>query len=282
MTTEATRTDTQAAIDAGAAQMDIRRRISEVDGVPVAISIDGEQVGVEVLQDVLDAKAAQAPQPHRKVGVAIHHDLDSFILHINRNKTPTSTIWANVKTDRIEAVYDFHGPTGEPAGWGKHRAQYVMPKSPEWLAWSSKAGETMTQEGFALLLESRMDDMVPGDGLMAPVDMLTMARSLQIYTKGTFVKKIDQTTGQYTLQCKEEHTEESTKIPKAFGLALRVYDGGAQYRVEARIQFRVNRGAPTFEFTLHRADELVLDAFRDVRVRLAAETDLPGFAGTPE
>ena len=222
--------DIKAAIEAGIAQVDVNKRIGVVNGIPIAMIGDGGITKIVVLKDVLQAQCDQADHPAAKHGTATLHDLDSFIAHIQRNKTKTSTLWANILTGSIDAIYDFHGESGKPAEWGRHRAVYVMPKSPEWVAWKKHADDWMTQEEFSELLESRMDDLVDGGGLPAPVELLEVARNLQIHTKGQFLKKIHPETGQYTLICKEEHTEDSTKIPGGFFPAV----GGAPRSVRVR------------------------------------------------
>jgi uncharacterized protein YfdQ (DUF2303 family) len=236
------------------------------------------------MKDVLAELDRRRANPVRRSGTTSHDELMSFIDHVNRNKVESrTTIWADTSNTTFTAIYNDHdtGGSEDKAGWRDHRAVYTCPLSPEWIQWNDKADEWLTQEDFAQWLEERMEDLAAGiDNLCpAPVELLEMARNLQIYTEGTFQKKIDPATGQYSMVCKEEHRSDSTKIYRNFAAGLRIFDGGEKYRVEMRIKFNLKNGRPYFMFTVHRSSELVADAFGEMRETIYANTELPVFAG---
>lgn len=275
-------TNTQAAVEAGRRSADVKLRTSSIEGVPIGLFVSGDEERVIALKDVVELQESLQPVPSRKVGIAQLTELESFIAHVNRNKQSESTIWADSAAGRITAIYDFHGPADEDPGWAYHRAIYMMPFSPEWLLWTAMSDKEMGQEELAGLLEDHAENLAKIDGLASALEMIEMARSLQIYIKGHFAKTIHPETGQYSLVCKEEHAEGSTKIPRAFGLGLRIYEGGEIYQVEARLRFRMREGRPRFSFAIHRQVELVRDAFLAVQKRVEDETELPVFAGRSE
>lgn len=271
------------AIDAGQKLAAADYRITYVgkgDNVVPVVTHDGDR-RIVLARDVLDALDQRASAPRRLQGTSEHHELDSFIEHIGRFKADHSVVWADRKSVRIMAIYDY-ASNGDPR-WAGHRAAYTCPLAPEWVAWVGKEGEGMTQDAFANFIEEHQHDIVGGDknGPTA-MDMLELARNLQIHIKGEFRKVIDPTTGTGALVVREEHGEQSTKIPKSFRLALRVFEGGVQYAVEARIRFTLQNGRAFFGYVLHRREETVRDAFNEVIAKVRSSTGLPVYMGRPE
>jgi uncharacterized protein YfdQ (DUF2303 family) len=269
---------------AGAAAVGIEDRLKIVDvgnGARVAVAV-GNGGRPFVLESVTTRLRDAAPAPPRRTGNATLHEVESFIAYVNRYKIQgQTTLWADAKAFTMAAVLD-DAPEGADitkAGWCEHRARYICPRSPEWIAWTGLEGKALRQEAFAQLLEDRLEELTSGDGFPAPAEMLSMARSLTINVQGKFRRQIDPTTGTGILQHENEHGAGSTKIPRAFLLALRVFDGGATYRVEARIRFSLTAEGPTFSFNLHRREVIERDAFGEVRERVGSATGLVVFAG---
>ena len=282
--------DTQAAVEAGAAAAKLSDRMatvtldtsSPVPSVPlVLIGSDQQLVVPRELLDVLDSRAAA---PRRRKGTATHLTLKSFIAHTLRMANGHSTVWANPSGFELQAVFDYHpSNTKVDAAWGQHRAQYTCPRSPEWQLWSKAEGRDFSQDEFAQLIEDQAEQIVGGEGYPTSAELLEMALDLRVHSKGQFQRKVDPTTGQYALVCKDEHEQQSsTKIPRAFRLGLRVFDGGDVYSVEARVRFRLHNSTPVFSFQLHRRAEIERDAFSAVTAQVAEETKLPVFVGQPE
>lgn len=253
-------------------------RYYDADGIPLTVGNDGQ---LRVMESLHALMVCADPNPARREGVSHHTELESFIEHVNRMKEKRTTIWADVDRCLFTSIYNYDPAGAEPseAGWGDHQAKYICPLSPEWKAWTVKQGKWMSQNDFAQWIDSRFEDMTGAPDMPKPIDLLEMSRNLQIFTKGTHTKKVDPTTGQYALVCKEEHTSDSTKIPRAFMTGLRVFEGGEIYGTEIRLQFRMTEGKAMFCFSVHRHEELKRDAFSEMRTTVAAETDRPVFAG---
>lgn len=271
----------KAAFQCGVDATTIENRTKIIDDIPVAVI--GPKQRITVLDDVITLKENRAEKPRRRQGTATHRELASFIAHVNRFKSEHSTIWANIDRMRVTAVLNYH--PADDVAWCDHRSTYQCPRSEPWKVWSKKEGTWFRQASFADWVEERFDDITSGtkeEGFPAPLDLLAMARNLQIFTQGTFKRKIDQTTGERELVCTQEHSENSTKIPQAFLLQLPVFEAGTVYRIEARIRFRLRDGVAEFSYRLHRRTEIERDAFGDVRDQIGKETNLPLFAGAPE
>lgn len=261
----------QIAVDAGS-------RFYECEGIPLTVSSDGRLKVMEELKDFIEEGREN---PSRRMGTSHHTELGSFVNHVNRMKEERTTIWADVDKCLFTAIYNYDPAGAKPveAGWCDHQAKYLCPLAPEWRAWIKQQDVWMSQDEFAQWIDSRMEDLIESPDKPKPIELLEMSRNLQIFTKGTHTKKIDPTTGQYALVCKEEHTSESTKIPRAFMTALRIFEGGEQYGTEIRLQFRMTNGRAMFCFAVHRHAELQRDAFGEMRDVIQSKTERPVFAG---
>lgn len=268
----------RAVIDTAQEAVRVSNRIGLIGDVPFVVLHESERA--HILSDALRLSMEQEPQPQRMRGQATHHELESFQDYVNAHKTSATVVWANWETTTVFAVFNHHEGSESP-GWGDFSAKYVCPKSPEWKAWRGAEDVLMSGEQFADFIDGHQDDLVTGDGLPAPVDIMQMARNLQVHTRGTFIRKVDPHTGEYEMLSKQEHDERTTKIPRKFGLALRVFVGGDQYAIEARVRFKVREGKPLFAFSLHRADEVAMDAFGDIRKSVAEKCAVPVYAGIP-
>lgn len=290
--------DTAAAIEAGRESIDIERRtgvfdVADIDAGRLPIRLRSDRDGstdVLVAKDVLEVADARAVRPRRTVGTRVIAELASFIAYVNRQKVDESAIWAEVSTFRLTAVINEDVPNSEDdgpgaAGWRDHRAVYGCPLSPEWTAWRSMDGKAMRQDAFGDWIEQRLEDLSKGaepGQYPKPVELLKIARDLQVVTKGTYSRQFDPVTGSGHLICKTENEAiTSTVIPRAFAIAVPIFQGGDRYAIEARIRMVVQDGQPAFTYNLHRRAETELDAFEGVRKAAAEGTGLPVFAGTP-
>lgn len=279
--------DIAAAVQAGRDAATADLRVTDVDvlgqTIPVCVNHNGD---VFAMEGVIAQAERLAPAPARRKLALTFTEVASFVAYVNRFKHATRTaIYADVQRKQLTAViddFDEGGLKGNGgAAWREHRAAYSCPLAPEWLLFKQHANKAMSQGAFGDFIEANMEYLTSGDGFPAPGDVLLMARSLVINTKGTFTRKIDRTSGNGTLICTTDHGDESTKIPRAFLLALRVFEGGDARMVEARLQFTMEGNSPAFTFVLHRVTEHEAEAFAEVRGIVEASTGCPLFAGTP-
>lgn len=254
--------------------------IAETDPTHVPVFVDGSGQ-VRFAREVADAIASARTAPPRRSGNLWLTELDSFIGAVNRWKTKNTVVLADSKSFGLTAVYNAapEGGDASAAGWGDDLAHYTCPRSDEWKAWTEREGKPMNQEAFANFVDERLADLTSSKGYPAPLEVLEMARNLLVRQQGTFQRTIDPTTGTGTLICKTEHGAESTKIHRAFMLALSVFEGGQKYGVEARVRFSLSEGRAAFAFDLHRRGEIERDAFGDVRKAVVDGCTVPVLAG---
>lgn len=283
------------ALEAARSGVTVDSRITEIEhpddeGTAVVVVSNTDSDGntsVEVASDIMAALDSRLPAPRRRAGVVQLTEVASLIEHVKRYGDESTVIYANTKALAFAVVYDENpaGPAGGKIGsgtaWREFRATYACPRSPEWIAWTGSSDAAMRQEQFADFLEQRLEDMAAAEGFPKPIELLTIARQLHIKTKGEFRREVNPTNGDNILVCKTETETGSTQIPRAFALAIPVFEGGARYHVEARIRFALVGGVPQFSYTLHRRAEIERDAFDEVRSRIASETGRLVLAGSP-
>lgn len=271
----------------------INERIDEVEHpdnpsikVPVILTTAGNDAGnletsVHLADEILAELDKRMPGPRRRDGVVTLTEVGSLVDYMKRYQTTNAVVYANTKGFTFVVVFDEHPAGPEGTAWRQHRANYTCPRSPEWIAWSERDGKQMKQEEFADFLESRLEDMTGAEGLPKPVEVLAIARQLHIRTTGTYQREIDPRSGDSILVNKTETTKDSTQIPRAFAIAIPVFESGERYQVEARVRFSLSNGVPLFSYTLHRRAEIERDAFDGVRTVIGQATGTLMLAGTP-
>jgi uncharacterized protein YfdQ (DUF2303 family) len=286
MDTSENHTDTSAAIDAALAATEITKRIATVEGDHglIHVAVDGEG-NVRVLQDVHDLDDERAPSPPRRKGTLQLDELDSYVEYVNRYKGEDAVAWADADRFAVTTVFNEHPPGSElqNAGFRDHRAIYTCPRSQEWIDWTSKDGKAMSQAAFGDWIEAHLDDLAGPNASLPdfpqPTQVLEMARKLSIITGSKYKREINPTTGEGTLVAQQEHTQESTKIPRAFLLKIPVFQGGTAYYVEARVRFALNDQGPSFTYLMHNRLLIERDAFGEVRAAVASRCSVPVLAG---
>ena len=294
------KSEVQAAIDALDTHLEAQHRITHEGEIPIAVVPAGAKL--EVLTNVLATQDERAAAPRARRGTANHLELTSFNAHVNRFKDGDSVVFADPTKGSLVAVFDYHragpppktggGVDGEGPGaarWGRHRATYSCPHSKEWKLWVEHNEEEMTQDEFGDFIDANMKDLVTPDAngaintdFASPTTILTAARKLTIVLEGQYKREFNETTGETNLICQTTHGPNSTKIPRAFGIGIPVYEGGDRWVVEVRVRFSLNGGHPKFLYSLHEIDRIEREAFLEVRTKVAKETSLPVFVGAPE
>lgn len=282
--------DVAAALEAGIAIAKIEDRTNfhdDTTGIPYVLV--PKDMRLEVPKAAIELSDARAATPRARMGTAQHDELDSFIAHVNRFKDNASAIFADIQAVRLTAVLDYHpsGPSG--ARWGRHRSVYRCPLSRPWQRWLAQNEKPFTQDAFGEFIDQNLADISNpnaaggvSDDVAQPAALVEMARNLIVRTKGEFSRHVNVTTGEASLISKLENESTSTKIPRAFVLGIPVFEGGTLYAVEARVRFAMREGKPSFAYSLYQHEKVLKDAFGEVRAKVAADTSLPVFAGSPE
>jgi len=281
----------------------VRAHIAPID-MAIEYGTDGSASVIAVptgmkLQSIKPFLDEYRTAPERKKGIAKLTELDSFVGHVIRTKDEGSALFASRKDTSIQCVYDYNMPEGDPR-YGEHRASYAFPNSEEWKAWTAINGKTMSMDDFARFTEDRIADLATPERMSeksaetfalmqatpeSPVAILQLSRGLSINVDRQVENRGNLQSGEGSIAFKETHSDETgkpLKVPGAFLLNLRVFEGGSVYEIAARLRYRVKNSAITWTVDLYRLDRVLDDAFRGACEMAREQTDLPLFYGAPE
>ena len=159
---------------------------------------DGDWTHVEVTQP-----NAIAPIAPKIITQAVKvQDVDSLMNYVNRFKNPDSALFADISSNTILGVIDYHTAANMPAGevgtpptavpearHTKHTASLTLPHSIEWATWMAIDGRLMSHLDFSNHLEENSMDILPlgtmhdrlGEIIEdAPTTILELCRELQV------------------------------------------------------------------------------------------------------
>jgi hypothetical protein len=282
-----------------------------IDGVPASIPVGlvrGTSPNVLSLAYLFEAYRTR---PEAKTGTAKALTLATFIDLANRYKTPYSAVFADTdwRKPSFQAVIDYHEPNvtsdgeapvilgGQPDNL-RHRIRYEFPLSEEWKAWMAIAGKGLGQGDFASFIEDHIAELVsPFDAeridlernfqttVATPAELMKLSRGLQVNV-GTEVKNaITLQSGEGQITWAETHSDAAgkpLKVPGVFLLSVAPFFMGEVIRLPVRLRYRADSGKLIWSIIPYRPDLHVTERVRGDLDKVAAETGLPTFEGSPE
>jgi len=246
-------------------------------GVPFVVVPEGCKV--ESLAGLIFNEYAE--RPVRKTGTITVLDAPSFCEYFTHFSDSFSRVFADETKAKVLAVLDYHGAGDNAPRWGKHRLDWTLRKSPEWIRWTAVSGEKMSQVEFAEFLEDNAVDVVDPNA----ATMLEVARTLTAKAEVDFASAIRTANGGITLRYSEQvkgtYGSGDIEVPEQFSIAVPVFVGGDRARLVARLRYRIAGGKLTFWFDLLRADAAERAAFQGVRQYIADELKVVIINGVP-
>lgn len=228
---------------------------------------------VSSLKEYLDE---YLPKPERKKGTAILTTLNSFMLHVKREKLTNTAVFVDDRdklSPKMIAVYDYNEAGTGDAQFGQHRAIYPFPTSEEWRAWMSITDKPLSQEKFAEFLEERLVDVVDPTKasdlsaaikhitdldlkLATPNQLLELSRGLQINVESKVVSQVNLASGEKAVSFEEKHDVpgKQMKVPGGFAIGIPVFDAGDVYPIAVRLRYRMDGGKLIWRLVPHRPD----------------------------
>ena len=232
------------------------------------------------------------PQPMRKKGTVNLDDIESYIGYINRHKSLESTV-IYVIADYVSGTVAFkciindheaHLGTVPTQEWKDFVALYQPRKSVEWDRWTNKDKEPFSQFEFALFIEDNLQDIAAVEGMPTAQQLLEMATKFQATMDMRYKSNIRTQSGGVNLTFVNDddaQTVESMKLFEKISIGIPVFWGGAAYRIDARLRYRVKDGCLKFWYELIRADKVMEDATKTMIEKIKADTGVPLFFGRP-
>jgi len=261
--------DTQSAIDAGMALSKVQQ--VEPEGAPfVIIPENGKLVTVGHL----------LPEPQRIVQQPQFYTLESFIRYVDEFKTAETAIFCMVGDvgGSLTAYLDYHGV--EAPSWSSHTAHYECPLSPEWRVWTSHNTLRMPQCTFADFIESNLIDITEPAGAV----MLEIAQTLSAIQSCDFMSGVRSDNGNQRLRYIQNTAATGGKngeleVPAIFKITVPCFVGGINYKVEARLKYRITGKEVAFWYELVRPHRVIEDAVKTVIQEVKSKTTINPFMG---
>lgn len=241
-------------------------------------------------------------KPDRRTGTEQADRLVSFIDLVNRFKSADSAIFAKGEITgskllaSLTAILDYHaiGADNKAASYKAHRVSYKFPISKEFEFWFKHNGELMDQEGFALMLEERINEMVSASEeernaianltpkFADPLEILKLSRDLVVYSSEKLQQSTKLSSGERTVKFTAEHADADGKplsIPDFFVLNIPVFAGEAATRVLVRMRYRKAGEKVLWAYDIYRVDMVFEAAFDAAVDKVKKETEVALFMG---
>lgn len=256
----------------------------EILGVPIAMMPKGYS---------LIEQGHLMPQPSRKSGTVVLHDVDSFIAFSKRQGSLTSSsIYLDVNYRQLKikatAIFNDHTDGLGDAGWRDHRAVFEPIVSGEWDAWIKNSGQAMGQDEFANFIEANIADITspPESGLPTGADMLTFVTALEETRKVKYGSAVNLQNGMVQIEFTEDNDagqKGKLNLFREFAIGIRPFFNGAGYEMRAFLRYRIDRNTAQIKFwyELKRPDKVLEDASKKVIEAIRTQTGMPVFFATP-
>lgn len=223
--------------------------------------------------------------PTRKRGKVTMNDAASFVDYFNLHDNE-SRIYGQVTPPKFVGVLNDNGAESI-TGWGDHRVIYDCPLSKEWQAWKTFAGLPRNQIEFSEFIESNTLDIVSASSdEPSGAEMLEVATNFKAQKTVNFASGQRLDNGQVDFVFQEEiqgsaGAKGHIKVPEKFFIGIAVFEGGAPYRIECKLRYRLKEGKLSMWFDMVRDHKVLEAAFMDIWEEIAKGTDTKIWRGTP-
>jgi uncharacterized protein YfdQ (DUF2303 family) len=208
---------------------------------------------------------------HVRGNVHLYHP-DSFVEYWKRFAGPASLIFADVQTPALVGILDYHEPTdthegqlGPEARWGYHRLTFNFRKTKEWKTWEGSNGKQMKQVEFAQFIEDNLPDIFEP----AAADMLEMVQHFEAKKSVNFSSGVRLNNGQVQFKYEETIATGAAQqgvfsVPDTFKLAIAPFEGSANYKIDVRFRYRIEREGLQLRYELVRPHKIIEDAVNTI------------------
>lgn len=236
---------------------------------------------------VIDNLEKHLPAPLRKTGTAKLDDLDSFVWYAKEHGSMICCrIYTVVdyKTGALSFNAVFNDHEQEAAAWRDFNAQFAPALSLEWLRWTGKNKQLMTQSEFASFIEDNLPEIATIEGLPTGTDMLQLASHFEVTSEKKFKAGHRLQSGGVSIEYIDQEdagTLARMQMFDKFALGMPVYFNGTAYRIDARLKYRIREGKLALWYELIRPEKIIEDAARELIEGVRSKTGMPVLFGKP-
>lgn len=247
--------------------------------------------------DVTAPHAAEVHKPKLVTQAVQIQVVDSFIEYVNRMKNHDTVIFADIKTDTILGVIDYHKApfegtdTAPLAELAKHTTTLKLPFSLEWQTWMGMNDQLMSHKAFATFLEHNSIDILPLAQPIATTDeeadipstLLELTRSLQVVSNVSFNASVrhgsyDRVDFQKTA---DATAKGSISLPLDFSILIPVYFGEPPVTLKCFIRKEIADDTLKIGYSISRAENVRQDDFHRIVSTVHGATELCTLYGKP-
>lgn len=207
----------------------------------------------------------------------------SLTEYINRFKNTDTAIFADITTDTVVSIIDYHHEAGGnmdgvgiPEGFvmpalKSHRAVLKLPKSIEWETWRKSDEVRMSQLDFVCFLEDNAVDVKDPDG----ASLLELCSDLEATRDVKFGATVRAGAVDNLSYVKESGAQSRGKValPLEIGLMIPVYFGDEEVELRAKLRRKVDSdGCLEIWYKLMRPENVRQNRFQTIVQRIFTET----------
>lgn len=254
---------------------EVREVFDQPDGRKLVLLNDGTAAFIG--ESTKDAHGLALDLPTRIKRAVLIQTTDSMVDYLERFKGEGTTLFANIATNRIIALLDYHA-SPEKIGHAAHFAVLDLPYAEEWKLWKDVDKKLMPQLDFVRFIqENRMDIKAP-DG----ATLLEACRDLSAKRSVNFTAAIaldsDNESFEYS-----DNTEARTKggltVPNEFVLGVPVYFGSRLVELHAYLRNKIDDGKLSLTVALSRAEQVRQAMFREIVEDITTRAGVPVIYG---
>jgi uncharacterized protein YfdQ (DUF2303 family) len=184
------------------------------------------------------------------------------------------------------------------ADFGKHRINYAFPLSEPWKAWVEQNGKPMEQADFAAFIEDHIAELCAPTAeekasyekdfqttVATPSQLIQLSRGLQVNVNAVVKNVVTLQSGEGQVTFDEQHTDadgKALKVPGIFLLNIAPFFMGSLISIPVRLRYRPSGSKLFWYYQIYRPDEHITARVRADLRKVAEETGLPSYEGTPE
>lgn len=201
----------------------------------------------------------------------------SLVDYVNRFKTASTVLFADVEERSVRAVIDYHESGSANPGLVEHSAILQLAHSHEWDTWAAISGRMYAQQAFAKMLDVNSDDIAVPSG----AELLEKVMDLEMSTSITVQRKLVQ-TGSSRGEGGTQRKTDGTALPAFFTLRIPVFTGEPAVEVRAQTLDNIdgNTGKISLGLELVRTRIIVEQEMARITREIASKTTVPMIMGS--
>lgn len=208
------------------------------------------------------------------------HDLPSLLEYTRRYADERTLVWVSMdpRTFALSFTVQLDDHAADVPSWRTHSCAYTPRMSEEWTRWLGKDSKGMDQVEFATFLEDNLQDIAAGENGPSGTDMLKMALEFEARQDQRIKSHVRLQSGAIQLEYvaqDDDATVNRMQVFDRFSIGIPVFRGGAAWKLDARLRYRVREGKAVFWYELIRSDKTheaaALGLIEQLRAGLADE-----------